>query len=93
MATSSGSLSQNFSANETDNNALSNATLYIWNSTNTVGNMWTTDYGGNSVTKVFPNGTMTNYTGTGSGPYGIAFDGTNMWTANLWKQFSYKSFP
>ena len=25
---------------------------------------------------------MTTYTGTGSGPYGIAFDGTNMWTAD-----------
>ena len=55
-------------------------------------NMWTSNYGDNSVTKVFPNGTMTNYTGTGLDPYGIAFDGTNMWTANYGK-FSYKSFP
>jgi len=26
---------------------------------------------------------MINYTGTGSNPKGIAFDGTNMWTANF----------
>jgi len=25
---------------------------------------------------------MTTYTGTGAAPFGIAFDGTNMWTAN-----------
>ena len=25
---------------------------------------------------------MTTYAGTGVGPYAIAFDGTNMWTAN-----------
>ena len=42
-------------------------------------------YGSNSVTKVFPNGTMTTYTGTGLYPCGIAFDGTNMWTANYGK--------
>jgi len=29
-------------------------------------------------------GTMTTYTGTGSGPDGIAFDGANMWTANYY---------
>ena len=46
-------------------------------------NMWTANYGGNSVTKITPTGTMTTYTGTGSEPYGIAFDGTNMWTANI----------
>jgi hypothetical protein len=29
-----------------------------------------------------PIGTMTNYTGTGATPMGIAFDGTNMWVTN-----------
>ena len=35
-----------------------------------------------SVTKVSPAGAMTTYSGTGANPYGIAFDGTNMWTEN-----------
>ena len=48
---------------------------------------------GNSVTKVFPNGTMTNYTGTGSHPYEIAFDGTNMWTSNYGRNSVTKVFP
>jgi len=34
------------------------------------------------VTKIAPDGSSTTYTGTGSDPDGIAFDGTNMWTAN-----------
>jgi hypothetical protein len=49
--------------------------------TNT-GCMWVVNYwlpGG--VTKVCPNGTTTSYTGTGRGPNGIAFDGSNMWIA------------
>ncbi|HUZ92624.1 MAG TPA: hypothetical protein VNG29_01350, partial [Candidatus Paceibacterota bacterium] len=45
-------------------------------------NMWTANFGDNSVTKITPTGAMTTYTGTGSGPERIAFDGTNMWTTN-----------
>jgi len=41
-----------------------------------------TNFNDNSVTKITPTGTMTTYSGTGTQPYGIAFDGTNMWTAN-----------
>ncbi|PJC22028.1 MAG: hypothetical protein CO060_01965 [Candidatus Yonathbacteria bacterium CG_4_9_14_0_2_um_filter_43_16] len=35
-----------------------------------------------SVDVLLSIGTMTTYTGTGAAPSGIAFDGTNMWTAN-----------
>jgi len=45
--------------------------------------MWTANSSNNSVTKVTSIGTMTTYTGTGVGPAGIAYDGTNMWTANF----------
>jgi len=45
-------------------------------------NMWTANYGGSSVTKITPSGTMTTYTGTGANPLAIAFDGANMWTPN-----------
>jgi DNA-binding beta-propeller fold protein YncE len=34
------------------------------------------------VTKITPTGAMITYKGTGDFPFGIAFDGTNMWTAN-----------
>ena len=44
-------------------------------------NMWTAN-GNDSVSKITPDGDITNYPGTGSAPTGIAFDGTNMWTAN-----------
>ena len=37
---------------------------------------------GDSVTKVSSSGAMTLYTGTGGEPAAIAYDGTNMWTAN-----------
>jgi hypothetical protein len=45
-------------------------------------NMWTANYIAASVTKVVPDGTLTNYPGTGTHPFGIAFDGTNMWVCN-----------
>ena len=46
------------------------------------GNVWTANYNGQSVTKVSPSGQVTTYTGIGSTPCGIAYDGTNMWTVN-----------
>jgi hypothetical protein len=58
-------------------------------------NMWTANYGSfsgpplfsfqnnsNSVTKITPSGAMTTYKGIVSAPGAIAYDGTNMWTAN-----------
>ena len=46
-------------------------------------NMWTANYGNNSVAKISPTGVATTYSiGAGTNPWGIAFDGTNMWTAN-----------
>lgn len=44
--------------------------------------MWVTNQYSNSTTKVEPDGTMTNYTGTGDSPFGITFDGTNIWITN-----------
>ncbi len=59
-------------------------------------NMWTANYGGfspapyfdfennsKSVSKITPSGAITTYTGTGDGPNGIAFDGTNMWVTDF----------
>src|SRR3989344_3643664 len=45
-------------------------------------NMWVAGYVNDNVTKVSPSGVMTDYPGTGAGPWGIAFDGANMWTVN-----------
>ena len=47
-------------------------------------NMWVTNHGGNSVTKIQVHGPGVNILGTysvGVQPYGIAFDGTYMWVA------------
>jgi len=44
--------------------------------------MWITNTNDNSVTKITPLGVMTSYAGTGTMPFGIAFDGSNMWTVN-----------
>ena len=46
-------------------------------------NMWTANWGNNSVTKISPTGVMTTFSGTGANPATMAFDGTNMWTTNF----------
>ena len=46
--------------------------------------MWVTNYATPyGVTKVFPNGSTITYNGTGAQPYGIAFDGVNMWVVEF----------
>jgi hypothetical protein len=81
----------NFTSNETAGTYnLSNATLYIWNSTGStinaesiVGNMWTANDNSLTASKVFPNGTYTTYSGFPSPLVnGINFDGTYMWVTS-----------
>lgn len=55
-------------------------------------NMWTANYLSNNVSKIAPDGTITNYSVAGN-PNGIAFDGTNMWTANYSGQSVSKITP
>jgi DNA-binding beta-propeller fold protein YncE len=48
--------------------------------------MWTANFGTDNVSKITSGGTHTEYSlPAGSRPYGIAFDGTYMWTANYEK--------
>lgn len=42
-------------------------------------NIWTANYNLNSVTKVAPDYTTTDYSGLTGNPVSIAFDGTNVW--------------
>jgi DNA-binding beta-propeller fold protein YncE len=46
-------------------------------------NIWVTNFGSNTVTKLLASGgaLVGTYT-VGSNPYGVAFDGTNIWVAN-----------
>jgi len=46
------------------------------------GSIWVTQFTSASIVKVTTGGTKTEYTGLGAGTRGVAFDGTNMWTAN-----------
>ena len=46
-------------------------------------NMWVTNYGGHSITKLSLAGVnLGTFDAGGTGSVGIAFDGTNMWVAN-----------
>ena len=44
-------------------------------------NMWVTNRGDDTVTKLSPAGAMLGTFAVGSDPVGIAFDGTHMWVA------------
>lgn len=46
-------------------------------------NMWATSYVDTNLTKISPAGTITLYSLTGVGPYGVAFDGTALWLCFL----------
>jgi len=92
-------LNQSFNVTESASSGnLLSAELYVWDANGNKillpqGNMWIANYYSNSVTKIYPNGTMINYTGTGATPQYIAFDGSNMWTTNWNSNSVTKVYP
>ena len=44
--------------------------------------MWVANYGSNNVTELSSTGTVVGTYSVGNQPWGIAFDGTNMWVGN-----------
>jgi len=46
-------------------------------------NMWTANYGSNTIDKIGPTGVVTTYSGLQPSPEAIAFDGVNMWITSL----------
>ncbi len=55
--------------------------------------MWVANEGTNNVTKLSPSGATLGTFAVGSGPVGIAFDGTNMWVANDERQQRHQAVP